>query len=48
VPVTIEPKPPDDERDAILAALSSAPAGPSAGWSATALLEGVEGELDDP
>ena len=42
----IEPEPPEEERDAILAALERpVPAG--SGWAAAALLEGVEdGELD--
>ena len=43
---TIEPDPTEDEREAILAALSAAP-GAESGWAAAALLEGVEdGELD--
>ena len=43
---TIEPEPTEDEREAILAALSGAVDGGDA-WSAAALVEGVEdGELD--
>jgi hypothetical protein len=44
---TIEPEPTEDEREAILAALAAAP-GDDAGWSAAALLEGVEGDELDP
>ncbi|MEO5576753.1 MAG: hypothetical protein ABIR67_04835 [Gaiellaceae bacterium] len=43
---SIEPEPPAEEREAILAALA-APAEEDAGWAATALREGVEDdELD--
>ena len=43
---TIEPEPPDEEREAIVAALAG-PADPDDGWASAALLEGVEdGDLD--
>lgn len=43
---TIDPEPPEDERDAILAALMT-PSAQHVGWAETALIEGVEeGELD--
>jgi hypothetical protein len=46
VAASIEPEPPEGERDAILAALRS-PAAEDDGWMAAALIEGVEeGELD--
>jgi hypothetical protein len=49
VPTTIEPKPPEEEREAILTALGPVPAGRNAGgWAETALLEGVASDLDDP
>ncbi len=42
----IEPEPPEEEREAILAALDR-PVSASSGWAAAALLDGVEdGELD--
>ena len=43
---TIEPEPPEEEREAILAALADA-APAEQGWADAALVEGVEdGELD--
>ena len=45
MPATIEPEPPEEEREAILAALR-APAEADEGWAAAALLEGVESEPD--
>ena len=42
---TIEPEPPDEEREAILAALSP-PVLADEGWIAAALREGVVDELD--
>ena len=43
---TIEPEPTDEDREAILAALTAPPATDQS-WAETALLEGVEdGELD--
>ena len=43
---TIEPEPPDEEREAIVAALA-APVVSEPGWAEAGLLEGVEdGELD--
>ena len=44
---TIEPEPTEDEREAILAALSP-PAPAAQGWEAAALLEGVEEGETDP
>jgi len=50
VSATVEPTPSDGEREAILAALASAPAGEDeSGWAAAALLEAVEdGESPHP
>jgi hypothetical protein len=46
VSASIEPEPPEEEREAILAALAR-PVSAGPGWAAAALLEGVEdGELD--
>ena len=45
MPATIEPDPPEEEREAILAALR-APGETDEGWAAAALLEGVEGDPD--
>jgi len=46
VSATIEPEPPEEERDAILAALDRSVSADSC-WAVTALVEGVEdGELD--
>ena len=47
MPPTIEPEPSDEEREAILAALGGAHED-DAGWSAAALLEGVEDGESDP
>lgn len=47
VAATIEPEPPPEERDAILAALS-ADAPVEQGWAAAALREGVEEDELDP
>ena len=44
---TIEPEPPEEEREVILAALS-APAPGDGEWAAAALLEGVEEGESDP
>ncbi len=44
---TIEPEPSEEEREAILAALSP-PAQADEGWAAAALLEGVEEGEPDP
>lgn len=41
MPPTIEPEPTEDEREAILTALSAAPRAESE-WAAAALLEGVD------
>jgi hypothetical protein len=44
---TIHPEPPDEVREAILAALTGGVAADEDAWSAAALLEGVDdGELD--
>jgi hypothetical protein len=45
--VTIEPEPPAEEREAILAALLAA-APVEQGWAAAALCEGVEDDERDP
>ena len=42
---TIQPEPPEEEREAILAALRASQEADE-GWSAAALLEAVESELD--
>ena len=44
---TIEPEPPDEEREAILAALAP-PVPADQGWAGAALLEGVEEAEFDP
>lgn len=44
---TIEPEPPEEEREAILAALI-APAEAADAWAAASLLEGVEDVELDP
>ena len=47
MPVTIEPDPPAQEREAIVAALDVGEGGDLGGWSQAALAEGVEeAELD--
>ena len=46
VTVTIEPEPPEEEREVILAALSASAPGDGE-WVAAALLEGVEGGESD-
>jgi hypothetical protein len=47
MPRTIEPEPPEEVREAILAALAGGVAAADEAWSAAALLEGVEdGEVD--
>jgi hypothetical protein len=48
VPVTIEPEPPEQERDAIVAALAGAEVVALDGWSHAALAEGVEEADLDP
>ena len=49
MPVTIEPEPPEQEREAIIAALAGGTSEELSGWSQAALAEGagVE-ESDDP
>lgn len=47
VSATIEPEPPEEEREAILAALI-APAEAADAWAAASLLEGVEDVELDP
>lgn len=47
--VKVEPEPSEEEREAIVAALSSSTGASESGWAAAALLEGVqEDELDEP
>jgi hypothetical protein len=47
MPPTIHPEPPDEVREAILAAFEGSVAADDEGWPAAALLEGVDdGELD--
>lgn len=47
MPVTIEPEPPEQEREAIVAALALGEGDGLGGWEQTALAEGVEeAELD--
>jgi hypothetical protein len=47
VPIVIEPDPPEQEREAIVAALSRGEEDDLRGWSQAALAEGVEeAELD--
>ena len=47
MPVTIEPEPPEQEREAIIAALAVGDGDDLGGWSQAALAEGVEeAELD--
>jgi hypothetical protein len=47
VPVRIEPEPPEEEREAIVAALAEGVADDVGGWAQAALAEGVEeAELD--
>jgi hypothetical protein len=47
MPPTIHPEPPDEVRETILAALEGGAVAEDEGWSAAALLEGVDdGELD--
>jgi hypothetical protein len=49
VPVTIEPEPPEQEREAIIAALAGGTGEELGGWSQAALAEGVGvEESDDP
>jgi hypothetical protein len=49
VPVTIEPEPPEQEREAIIAALGEGRGEELGGWSQAALSEGVGvEESDDP
>jgi hypothetical protein len=47
MPATIEPEPPEAEREAILAALGE-PAEQDGGWAQAALGEGVEDVEPDP
>jgi hypothetical protein len=42
VPVTIKPEPPEEEREAIVAALAGGEGDDLGGWSQAALAEGVE------
>jgi hypothetical protein len=47
VPIVIEPEPPEQEREAIVAALGRGDEDDLGGWSLAALAEGVEeAELD--
>ena len=48
VSVTIVPEPDEAEREAILAALGSAPEAVLGAWEEAALREGVEGSEPDP
>ena len=48
MPVTIEPEPPEQEREAIVAALARGEADDLGGWSQAALAEGVEEPELDP
>ena len=48
VPVTIEPEPPEQEREAIVAALARGERDDSGGWLEAALAEGVEEADVDP
>ena len=48
MPVTIEPEPPEQEREAIVAALAVGDGDDLGGWSQAALVEGVEGADLDP
>ena len=48
MPVTIEPEPPEQEREAIVAALAGAEGDGLDGWSHAALAEGVEEADLDP
>jgi hypothetical protein len=47
MPATIEPEPTEDEREAILAALSTSP-GAASDWASAALAEGVENDGLEP
>jgi hypothetical protein len=47
VSAKIDPEPPEEEREAILAALDR-PVSAGSGWAAAALLEGVEEGERDP
>jgi hypothetical protein len=46
VPIVIEPEPPEQERQAIVAALARDEDDDLGGWSQAVLAEGVEAELD--
>ena len=47
MPIAIEPEPPEQEREAIVAALAAGEENGLGGWSQAALAEGVEeAELD--
>ena len=47
MPIAIEPEPPEQEREAIVAALAAGGEDDLGGWSQAALAEGVEeAELD--
>jgi hypothetical protein len=48
MPVTIEPEPPEQEREAIVTALAEGKRDDLGGWSQTALAEGVEEADLDP
>jgi hypothetical protein len=48
MPLTIEPEPPDGEREAILAALEAGEEAVLGGWERAALAEGVENDEPDP
>ena len=48
MPVTIKPEPPEQEREAIVAALAGGEGDDRGGWSQAALAEGVEAAEPDP
>ena len=48
VPIAIEPEPPEQEREAIVAALAAGEEEDPGGWSEAALAEGVEDAELDP
>jgi hypothetical protein len=48
VPLTIEPEPPEEEREAIVVALAVGEGNDLGGWSQAALAEGVEEADSDP
>ncbi len=48
MPIAIEPEPPEQEREAIVAALAAGDEDDLGGWSQAALAEGVEEPEFDP